>query len=325
MKHPTRFLCLLLAMVMMISMAACSGDKETTDPTESTPVATEPQVTMPAQVEVENPVTYFSMSLGESYDKMLSLNAYPNEDGSVHVEYVGDVKKVGDFEPWVLHGIAAELDKAGIAELNGQESYDAGEAFGSMYIEFADGTMLSAGFSGTIPQAYTDGYTAMDSYFAALTANLPVYVPQPLVMGEVDEQLLTEMNTILGGSGIEALDSYTISSVEMDEFFAYTMGLSNTDGIAASASCAPMMMTTAYSLSIVTLEDAAKAADVAADFEANLDWMKWVCVAPSNALIAQKDNMVLCLMAYNELYTQTEAGIQAAGWTVVKTLENPNM
>jgi len=84
-------------------------------------------------------------------------------------------------------------------------------------------------------------------------------------------------------------------------------------------------MTTAYSLVIVTLEDASKAEAVSGDFESNLDWRKWVCVAPSNALIAQKDNMVLCLMAGDSLYTQTLTGIEAAGWTVTKTLENPDM
>ena len=85
------------------------------------------------------------------------------------------------------------------------------------------------------------------------------------------------------------------------------------------------MMTTAYSLVIVTVEDASKAEAVAADFESTMDWRKWVCVAPSNALLAQKDNMVLCLMAADELFTQTQQGIETSGWTVTKTLENPDM
>jgi len=86
-----------------------------------------------------------------------------------------------------------------------------------------------------------------------------------------------------------------------------------------------MMMTTAYSLVIVTLEDAANAETVCSNFESQLDWLKWVCVAPSDALIAQKDNMVLCLMAYDDLYVQTANGIEAAGWSTMKTLNNPNM
>jgi hypothetical protein len=84
-----------------------------------------------------------------------------------------------------------------------------------------------------------------------------------------------------------------------------------------------MMMTNAYSLVIATLEKGTDAAAVCADFEANLDWMKWVCVAPSHAMTATKGNMVLCLMATDEAFTGTAAGIEAAGWTTVTTLENP--
>ena len=54
-----------------------------------------------------------------------------------------------------------------------------------------------------------------------------------------------------------------------------------------------------------------------------MDWTKWVCVAPSDAMTAVKDNMVLCLMAADANYTQTAAGITAAGWTTVNTLTNP--
>ena len=86
-----------------------------------------------------------------------------------------------------------------------------------------------------------------------------------------------------------------------------------------------MMMTTADSLVIVTLEDASKAEAVANDFENTMDWRKWVCVAPSHALLAQKDNMVLCLMAGSDLFLQTQSGVEAAGWNVTKTLENPDM
>ena len=101
-----------------------------------------------------------------------------------------------------------------------------------------------------------------------------------------------------------------------------TLGLSTDTGIADAAQCAPMMMTTAYSLSVVTLEEGADAEAVCADFAANVDWQKWVCVMPTNALVAVKDNMVLCLVADGDLYTMTAAGIESAGWTVVETLEN---
>ena len=45
---------------------------------------------------------------------------------------------------------------------------------------------------------------------------------------------------------------------------------------------------------------------------------------PTNALVAVKDNMVLCLVAADELYAMTASGIESTGWTVVETLENAN-
>ena len=316
-----KILCLLLSAVLLLSAcgAPAAPSETTTAPTTEVTVA----VTTPS--EVENPVTFFTLSMGENFEEIFSMTAYANEDGSAHIEYVGQEKKVGDFDAIYFHGIAAAFADSGLAALNGQDAYAEGEANGSMYVEFADGSMCTVGFSGNIPEAYAQGYAAMDAYFQQLVANLPVYVPQPMLMGEVEPALLDTMTQILNGTGIETLDGFAISQLPLDDTFGFAAGLSGTEGIVNAVSCAPMMMTTAYSLVIVTLEDASKAEAVSGDFESNLDWRKWVCVAPSNALIAQKDNMVLCLMAGDSLYTQTLTGIEAAGWTVTKTLENPDM
>jgi len=85
-----------------------------------------------------------------------------------------------------------------------------------------------------------------------------------------------------------------------------------------------LMMTTAFSMVIVTLDEGANAQAVCEDFEKTMDWRKWVCVAPSSALIAQKGNMVLCVMASGQVYDKIEAAAQNAGWTQVKVLENPD-
>ena len=302
-----RLISLLLAAVMVLSLAACGT---------TTPETTNEQV--------ENLVTFFSLSIGENYENIKSITAFSNEDGTVHVEYVGDVKKVGELDATAFAQITAALAESVLVDVNGQEVCGAGEANGSMYIEYADGTMLTAGFSGEIPEAYTQGYAAMDAFFAELTASIPEYVPQPLIQGAPDASLLEEMNAILDGANIANLDSYIISEVMKDEYFAFTVGLSNTDGIGAAVNCAPMMITTAYSLAIVTL-DGADAEAVCADFESNVDWQKWVCVSPSDALVAIKDNMVLCLVGADQLFANTAAGIEAAGWTVVSTATNPNM
>lgn len=313
-----RLIAIVLAVLMTLSLAACTGaPAETTAPPETTPA------TLPSFEEAANPVTFFSLTLGENYEDIRSMTVFGNEDGTVHVEYVGEVKKVGTMDADIFHGITAALAESGLAELNGQEVWSEGEANGSMYIAYADETYLSANFGGEIPQTYTDGYARMDAFFAQLTAAMPEYVPQPVVMGEVDEPLLTELLAIINGSGMKDTDAFTIGSVAKDEFFAYTLGLSTDAGIASAAQCAPMMMTTAYSLSMVKLEEGADLDAICDDFAQNVDWMKWVCVMPNNAMVAVKDDMVLCLVAEGQLYSLTAIGIENAGWTVVETLENP--
>ena len=315
-----RILSLVLLMSLLLTACGTTAAPETTAaPTTEATVATT------APVVIDNPITYFSLSLSENFETTYYLSAYGYEGEDVYVEYVGEETKMGYMDPSVFEGITAAFLESGLMELNGQDVYEEGEASASMYIDFADGTSAMVGYSGNIPEAFTQGYAAMEAHFKAMVADMPEYVPQPMVMGDVEPALLDSVNEILNGSGIEALDSFSISQLPLDDTFSFAAGLTGTDGIVNAVSCAPMMMTTAYSLVIVTLEDASKAEAVAADFESNLDWRKWVCVAPSNALLAQKDNMVLCLMAGGELFGQTQRGMEGAGWTITKTLENPDM
>jgi len=316
---------LLLTAALLFSLAACGSQPVSTEPTQAPTQQTTAATESAAPPQAGTPVTFFSLSMGENYDSVSSITVYPNEDGSAHVEYVGQEKKVGDFDASIFQDIANAFVASGLPQLHGQDVYETGDANASMYVDFADGTCAAVGYSGQIPEEFSRGYAAVDSFFQTLVADLPVYIPEPLVMGEVDAELLDEMKQILNGSGMDALDSFTISQIALDESFAFVAGLSSADGIATAVSCAPMMMTTAYSLVIVTLEDSAQAEAVCSDFENNLDWLKWVCVAPSDAMIAQKDNSILCLMAHENLYVQTVAGIENAGWTTVNTLKNPNM
>ena len=58
------------------------------------------------------------------------------------------------------------------------------------------------------------------------------------------------------------------------------------------------------------------------DFRENLDWHKWVCVMPTDALIAQKEDMILCLLGMEEMYALTAAGIESSGWVILERLQN---
>ncbi len=321
-----KLLCLLLALSMLFAFAACKTNEPVEDPadtsSEEPSQSTQPSTDEP--VTVENPIGYFSMSFSDA-EGTKSLTAYDNEDGTAYVEYVGNEKKVGYLDVAVLHNLTAALEATALPSLNAKSEYTDGDAYASMYVQYVDGTYLTADFGGTIPQEFADGYAAMDAYFQTLTAELPAYVPQPMISEGVNEEVLAAMMEILNTSGMEGLDTLAISDVPMDENFGDTTGLSEKDDVLNGTLCSAMMMTTPYSLVIVTVDEADDMDDVCEDFARSLDWRKWVCVAPSNALIAQKGNMVLCLMGSDSLYQQTADAAAAAGWTTVQTLENPDL
>lgn len=325
MKKIIAILTALLMLTAIFCGCAQTQPEETTLPVPETTEPTTVPPTLPEFQEQENPITYFYLSMGEDYENVRYMMVSSVEAERCQVEYVGQEKKVGDFETDIFHGVTEAFHSSGLEALHGKDVYEEGNANGSMYVEFADGTAAAVGFGGKIPEEFVKGYEKMDVFFQMLTAALPVYVPQPIVMGEVSEDLLGETMEILQGSGIEALDAFTVSQLPVDEYFAFSAGLSSEEGIADAVMVAPMMITTAYSLVIVRLEDTKKAEAICEDFEQNLDWRKWVCVAPSSAVIAMKGDMVLCLMTHEALDSGTPAGIRQAGWTEVKTLTNPDM
>jgi len=315
MKNFTKILSIVLAMVLLLSLAACKKEvPEETKPVETKPVESKPVETDP-EVDVK-PVKYFSMSLSSDPEHTTSLSAYVVDEtaSTAFVEYIGAERKMGDLEFALLDKVAEAIAKANVAALDGKSEYEDGEASASMYIEFTDGTMISADFAGVIPDDFTKAFESMEACIQEITADMPVYVPEPVVMGEVNAEALAEIQAILSGSGLPNLDTFGISDVPNDDSFGFVMGLSSAEGIVNGTSCAGMMMTTAYSLVIATVEDTANIEKVREDFQNSVDWGKWVCVRPTDALIAQKGNMVLCLVAADDLFTGTQAGIEAAGW-----------
>lgn len=318
-----RGICLMLVAAVAISLAACAGSS--TEPsTTVTTASTEVTDTTEGTTAAEGSITYFSMNMNE--DRY--MNAYP-EDGGVHVDYFNGERKVGNLDMSVLAELAAAVESSGIATLNGvEETTEGTETAGdsdsaSLYVEYADGNTITAGYYGKISEEYITAYNAMDAFFQELTKDVPVYVPQPQVEGNVNPDALAAVEEILNGANVAAPDSLVISDIPKDDFFPTAAGLSSAEGIANATSCSSMMMTTPYSMVVVTLEDAGKIDDISSDFEANIDWLKWICVLPSSALIAQKDNMVLCLLGDGEIYQQTASAISQAGWNTYKTLTNP--
>lgn len=313
---------LLLALLMIVSLAACGGNgSETTEP--DTTVADTTEVTTEGTT-VEG-ITYFSMNMskGEAFQMM---SASVNDDGTVAVEYMGDIRKKADLDASVMTAIEEALSNSGLVELNGQQVYLEGDVSGTAYVSFADGTSITADFGGELPEAFTNAYKAMEACFQTITADVEEYVPQPQVVGEIAEGDKTALDAILSGMTLEVPDAFMISGIAKDEYFAVSMGLSSDEGIASGVLFKPMMMPGDYTLSIVTLEEGTSTEDVVSSFESAMDWHKNICPPyPTTALIATKDNQVLCLMGSDDLFTQTASAIAAAGWTTVYSLTNPDL
>jgi hypothetical protein len=153
-------------------------------------------------------------------------------------------------------------------------------------------------------------------------ADVPVYVPRPVVEGEPDADALKAMEDLLTLSGADPLDMFVIAEVPMDDGFTAMMGLSKTDGIVSGLSCAHMMSAVAFSCMIATAESEAAVATIAEDFAANIQWNRWVCVSATNAVVATKGNQVLCLASTGDLFTNLANTAMATDWTVVDSLTN---
>ena len=332
-----KIIALLLAVVMLMSFAACGGNNNATETTTEPAVeetTTEPAVedtTAPDAEGGENTgdlssgFTYFSLNYGENLDSVKYLTAMPNEDGTVNVDYQGQIRKMGDIDAAAVNTILTAFETSGLIALNGADVYAEGEASGSMYVDLGDGTSYTANYYGEVPEEFLTAYAAMDTCFQEITADLPEYVPQPMVSGEIAEGDKAALDALLANMTLDVPDAYMITGVAKDEYFAASVGLSSDEGVVSGVSFAPMMMSVAFGLNIVTVEDAANAETVAQNFVDNIDWLKWVCVQPGNALVAVKDNQVLCLLGDSDLYNQCVSAIEAAGWTTFQTLTNPNV
>ena len=109
-----RAVCLVLMAALALCGCAQSGEDTATTPT-TVPETAAP--TLPTYETVDNPITFFSLSLGEDYENIRQMNVYTNEDGTAYVEYVGEEKKVANLDANVFHGVTAAFNASGLPEL----------------------------------------------------------------------------------------------------------------------------------------------------------------------------------------------------------------
>lgn len=340
-----KIMSLLLVAVLALSMAACGTTEPTTAPTqeptsapttapteEPTAAPTEEPTAAPTEEPTEEPTEAekkLSMLMMTSGSGMSpdSIMIYDNDMGGLYVEYnIGGIRKIATMDLALLVGLEEAMMNSGMMDLAGTEEYGEGENAVSFYASYSDWSSVSVSYYGVeAPEAFTTAYNTLVAYVETLVADVPEYVPQIQIdtfNGEIDADLLSNLTDICNGSKLPNLDQMMLTNVPVDDNFGFATGLSSSEGITAGASCVNMMMTIPYSLVAVKTSNVDA---VVADFEANLNWLKWVCVQPSNALIATNGEMVLCLMGTDEMFTNTVSAIENAGWTVVKTLSNPNM
>ena len=334
-----KIMSLLLALVLVLSLAACGGNTEPTKaptdaptdaPTQApTDAPTEAPTTEPTEAPTAEPTEdeevnlyMISLSLGNSY-----ISISDNDMGGLSVEYANGIRKMTTLDISMLAEFETELEKSGLTALLGASEYGDGADSASFSMVYSDWSSKSADYYGVeTPTEFITAFNAFAAYMETVLADVPEYVPQAMVMGEVDATILAELQNITNNSGILNLDSMGIMAIELDEYFGFTAGLTGADNITAAGICQNMMMGgAAYQIVIVTLADGTDASAVADDFAANLDFGKWVCTRPDQALIAQKDNMVLCMMGPNDLYTGTASAIENAGWTTIKTVTDPGV
>ena len=315
----------LLALIMVLSFAACDGKAEKETEPAAEPTTTEPTTEAPA---VDAPVMKdFSMNYSVDYVPVISLYVYDNGDGTYAVSYTGAVRKEAPaMDASVMTQIAEAYANSGLDAFNGQEVYGEGAVSVTFYATLADDTAVSATLAGEIPEGLMDAYNKMDEAVQEILADVPEYIPEPMVMGEIAENDKAAMDAILENLNIPNADSFALVNIEKNDDFASSAGLSSNASTVSGVKLQNMMMGGAvYDLSLVTLADGVSAESVAQDFEDCIDWMAWVCVFPNEGLIATKDNQVLRLLGSETLFADTKAAIEAAGWTVVTTLENPNI
>lgn len=337
-----KILALLLALVMLFSVAALiagcddgnkkgssSSKNDKDDEDETTEPEDDGETTAPEGGETTDPagdgaeykaVTDFYFTVGDQY-----IMAYDNGDGTLYVDLAADTIKRGSVDASAWQTISEGLAASGYHNL--EEMYEAeGDGYASLSVSFGEEGFFMSECYGEVPAEFAAVFDAMVACFKEVTKDLPEYVAVPMEMGEIADSDRAALDAILANLTLPApADSFAINGIAKDEYFAGSLGLSSDNGIASGLSFAPMMMSVAYSMNIVTLDNASNATTVAQDFADSIDWLKMVCVQPENAYVAIQDNQVLCLMGSGDFYTDCITAIEAAGWTVYTTVANPNL
>ena len=313
----------LLALVLLLSTAACGkvepGETEKETPEATTAQTSSPSVSLPASVD--NPVTGIYIYRQTADGNFYQLEAYPNSGDTAWVTYVADIKKAATMDLAAMNYLTAAIADSGLADFNGTNLFTDGPTSTSMYISYEDGSVIAASFNGqALPEDFMAAYYKLENSFKELMQDIPEYVPAPMIMGEPNETDLEEILDIFEASGIDYPDAFAISDAPADETFGPAVGLDETEGILRGTVCQPLMSSHPFIMVIVTVEKTSQLDTVRRDFTDNPDWVRWVCVSADSAVVAEKGNSVIFLMANSSDTDTFSPAINACGWENSKTI-----
>lgn len=310
-----RILAVLLASLMIFSLAACG-------------------TSAPAN---QSTITNFSASYGENFDDAISINLFPDEanEGKFMLYYGTGM----DMNQGITDGALAEtltklFNESKLQKLNGKNEYEDGDAVGSMSILFADGSTFDCSFGGKIPADFATAFEKMDAAASEASQTAEPYKAQVEFADDVNADAKAALNAVFAHLSNQAVESNMGTNLPVDnENFAYSIGINPEQAAALNAQnnvenatvVMNMMGTVAHNIALFQMKDGADAAAFQQTLLNNADWRKWVCVAPDLALTATKDNYVLFAMTLNAINDELTPALEAEGWTVTNTVENPDL
>ena len=130
----------------------------------------------------------------------------------------------------------------------------------------------------------------------------------------MDETQLNAVKEILTKANLENLDKYKIYTVPIDENAPDALGLDSTEFVVSASACDSKMFEVPYNISVIQVNGEANIEAVRADLADGLRWSKYVHMPVDSALIAQKGDLVLCLMTTGDTYQNTAKAIAECGW-----------
>ncbi len=310
-----RILAVLLASLMILSLAACGAPTSSATSTIST----------------------FFATYSENEDNITSIELFPdneNEGKSMLFYNTGSDTVQGITDGALAETLTKLFNESKLQKLNEKNEYEDGEAMGSMDITFADGSTFSCAFGGKIPEDFVTGFNSMNEAVAEASKSVEVYKAHVNFEDDVNAESKAELEAVLAHVGNFALENTLGTNVPADaETYAHSVGvnpdqaaaLNVQDNVENTTVVMNMMGTVAHSIALMQMKDGADAAAFQQTLMDNADWRKWVCVAPEVALTATKGNDVLFVLTLNDINAELTPALEAEGWTITNTVENPDM